>query len=58
MTKDLDGLARYDLTWKIEGAKETQTGRLFELHEGELENARTAIRTRALRGDSVTINVK
>lgn len=57
MTIDTDGLARYEMSWEIEGAQGNRKGYLHELHEGELENARADVRRMAKRGNTVTIKV-
>ena len=53
--KDADGMTRVDLEWSIEGGKGTRAGKLYELHEQEVANAREAIKSQARRGDTVTI---
>lgn len=53
--RDADGLTRVDLEWSIEGSKSTRTGKLHELHEQEVANAKESIKGLARRGDTVTI---
>lgn len=55
MMQDADGLTRVNLEWTIEGRDETRTGRLYELHEQEVHTAKQTIKSRARRGDTVTI---
>lgn len=55
--KDADGLDRMELTWEIEGRTGVRTGKLGFMHEGELEEAKRAIKRQARRGDTVTIKV-
>jgi hypothetical protein len=52
---DADGTLRTDLEWTIEGRNGTQTGKLYELHEGEVQGAMASIKGRARRGDTITI---
>lgn len=58
MKRDADGLERYDMDWSIEGANGTRSGKLYEMHEAELENAKRNVKRLAYRGDTVTIKVK
>jgi hypothetical protein len=57
MKRDADGMERYDMTWTVEGRKSTSSGRLYEMHEAELENAKAAVRRLARRGDTVTMKI-
>jgi len=54
---DADGMIRVDLEWAIEGKNGTRTGKLYGLHEGEVQLAKHGIRLKARRGDTVTINL-
>jgi hypothetical protein len=53
----LSRLDRWSLNWKIEGRAGTRSGKLEGLHEGELEEAKRAIKRQARRGDTINIRV-
>jgi hypothetical protein len=49
------GMTRVDLEWSIEGSDGTKTGKLYQLHEQELANAKRALKQRAKCGDTITV---
>lgn len=57
MIRTANDIERFDLTWSIEGKRGTMRGEMFELHAGELVNAKATIKGHAKRGDTVTITV-
>ena len=58
MTKDENGMNRYDMDWTIEGKDGERSGKLDGMHAGELEGAKAALKARAKRGDTVTTSVR
>jgi hypothetical protein len=57
MILDKDGLERYDMEWTIEGKDETRSGRLYEMHEAELEHATRGLRRLTRRGETLTMKI-
>ena len=57
MMRDADGVERFNIDWTIESRGKVRAGRLYELHEAEVQSAKQTIKNIAKRGDTITINV-
>ncbi len=52
---DADGMMRADLEWSIEGKNGVRSGKLYGLHEQEMDNAKASVKRQARRGDTITL---